>query len=69
MRGKSHTHDEVAVYRFQIWDPEVGDNVWAPRMATRETITRVGGAADPASETWVDRAALDGGGYFPGGAS
>jgi hypothetical protein len=61
----SQSPDQIAVYRFEIWDQGIGDNVWAPRMATLETIKRIGGAADMTSETWVDRAALDGSGYFP----
>ena len=36
---------EVSVYRFQVWDHEVRDNVWAPRMATQEAIKRVRGHA------------------------
>lgn len=61
----SESPDRIAVYRFEVWDQTIGDNVWAPRMATLETIRRVGGAADLGSETWVDRAALDSQGYFP----
>jgi hypothetical protein len=61
----SESPDRIAVYRFEVWDETVGDNVWAPRMATLQTISRVGGAADLGSETWVDRAALDSQGYFP----
>lgn len=61
----SDSADQVAVYRFQIWDSVVNDNVWAPRMATLETIERSGGAADHTSEKWVDRAMLDGSGYYP----
>jgi hypothetical protein len=61
----SQSPDRVAVYRFEIWDHEVGDNVWGPRVATLEAIERIGGAADLASETWVNRSELDGSGYFP----
>lgn len=59
----SESEDRVAVYRFQVWDPVVNDNVWAPRMATLQTIARSGGGADHTSEEWVDRAMLDGSGY------
>jgi hypothetical protein len=43
----------VCVYRFEIWDQEIGDNVTAPRMATLETIQRIRGNANLASKKEV----------------
>jgi hypothetical protein len=57
--------DEVSVYRFQVWDHEVRDNVWAPRMATQEAIKREHGVADLLTETRVDKADVDGDGFYP----
>lgn len=56
--------DQVSVYRFQVWDHEVGDNVWGPRMATQETIKRVRGVADLLTETRVAKTDLDGNGFY-----
>ncbi len=53
------------VYRFQVWDHDTGDNVWAPRMATLEAIKRVNGAAELSTETLVEEAELDGNGFYP----
>ena len=57
--------DKVTVYRFQIWDQNLGENVWAPRMATVGAIQRVNGAVDEATAQLVDRSALDGNGFYP----
>ena len=57
--------DQVSVYRFQVWDHKVRDNVWAPSMATQETIKRVRGVADVLTETRVDKADLDDNGFYP----
>lgn len=57
--------DKVTVYRFQIWDQNIGENVWAPRMATVGAIQRVNGAVDEATAQLVDRSALDGNGFYP----
>lgn len=54
---------EAKVFRFEVWDHSIGDNVWAPRMATLETIERVHGAPDLSTEMLVDEALLDGSGY------
>ena len=57
--------DKVTVYRFQIWDQNIGQNVWAPRMATVGAIQRVNGAVDEATAQLVDRSALDCNGFYP----
>jgi hypothetical protein len=57
--------DKVTVYRFQIWDQNIGENVWAPRMATVGAIQRVNGAVDEATAQLVDRSLLDAGGFYP----
>lgn len=59
--------NKVTVYRFEVWeqDKSGGDMVWAPRMATLETVERVNGRADRASATEVERSDLDGSGYYP----
>jgi hypothetical protein len=57
--------DKVTVYRFQIWDQNIGENVWAPRMATVGAIQRLNGAVDEATAQLVDRSALDGNGFYP----
>jgi len=57
--------DKVTVYRFQIWDQNIGKNVWGPRMATVWAIQRVNGAVDEATAQLVDRSALDGNGFYP----
>jgi hypothetical protein len=57
--------DKVTVYRFQIWDQNLGENVWAPRMATVGAIQRVNGAVDEATAQLVDRSALDRNGFYP----
>jgi hypothetical protein len=56
--------DKVTVYRFQIWDQNIGQNVWAPRMATVGAIQRVNGAVDEATAQLVDRSALDCDGFY-----
>ena len=56
---------EVSVYRFQVWDHEARDNVWAPRMATQEAIKREHGVADLLTETRVGKADVDGEGFYP----
>lgn len=53
------------MYRFQVWDHNIGENVWAPRKATMEAIRRVNGVADLASAELVDKAGLDGNGFYP----
>jgi len=53
------------VYRFEVWDHNMGENVWAPRMATLEAIRRVNGVADPSTEMPVEEVDLDGNGFFP----
>ena len=53
------------VYRFQVWDHNMGENVWAPRMATLEAIKRANGVAEPLTETLVEEAQLDGNGFYP----
>jgi hypothetical protein len=57
--------NKVTVYRFQIWDQDIGENVWAPRMATVGAIQRVNGAVDEATAQLVDRSALDDNGFYP----
>jgi hypothetical protein len=56
--------DKVTVYRFQIWDQNIGQNVWAPRMATVAAIQRINGAVDEATAQLVDRSALDCNGFY-----
>lgn len=53
------------VYRFEVWNHDTGENVWAPRMATLDAIKRVNGAADISSEMPVDASSLDGNGFYP----
>jgi hypothetical protein len=57
--------NKVKVYRFQIWDQNMGENVWTPRSATLDAIKRVNGFADFPSEQTVDDAELDGNGFYP----
>jgi hypothetical protein len=62
------TH-QVAVYRFRIWDLQLSDYVWMPRPATLEAIARMDGAAELASEQWVDHSVVDAEGFcVPSGA-
>jgi hypothetical protein len=56
--------NKVTVYRFQIWDQNIRQNVWAPRMATVAAIQRINGAVDEATAQLVDRSALDGNGFY-----
>ena len=56
---------QVCVYRFQVWDHAIGDNVWASRMATLEAIRCVRGVADLLTETRVDKADLDRNEFYP----
>jgi len=53
------------VFRFQVWDHNMGENVWAPRMATLEAVKRVNGAAEPSTETLVEESEVDGNGFYP----
>jgi hypothetical protein len=55
----------VAVYRFEIWDHEVGDNATAPPFATLAAIGRVHGNPIFESMRAVDSGDLDGNGFFP----
>jgi hypothetical protein len=54
-----------AVYRFEVWDQNIGDNVIAPRFATLETIGRVNGVPIVESMRTVDGGDLDGSGFYP----
>jgi ribbon-helix-helix protein len=55
----------TVVYRFQVWDQNMGENVWAPRKATIEAIKRVNGTEDMSTETPVDESEVDGNGFHP----
>lgn len=55
----------ASVYRFEIWDPDGGKNVVAPRFATLPAISRVGGVYLPDTQRIVDGANLDGNGFYP----
>jgi hypothetical protein len=55
----------VAVYRFEIWDQEVGKNAMTPRFATLEAIGRVHGNPIVESMRTVDSGDLDGDGFYP----
>jgi hypothetical protein len=43
----------------------MGENAWAPRMATLEAIKRVNGAAELSTETLVEESEVDGNGFYP----
>lgn len=55
----------VAVYSFEVWDPEKGANVMAPRMGTPDAIRRVKGIADLESKQLVDPSEVDANGLYP----
>ena len=56
---------KVAVYRFTLWDPDQGENVLAPRMATLATIEQVDGRPDRRSMLLIEESELDGEGFYP----
>jgi hypothetical protein len=60
--------DKVMVFRFHIWDDAIGENTWAPRMASLDAIRRFNGVADLKSALLVDIATLDGNEFYAVGA-
>jgi hypothetical protein len=55
----------ILVFRFQVWDHNMGENVWAPRMATLEAVKPVNGSAEQSTETLVEESEIDGIGFYP----
>ena len=52
------------VYRFQGWDHNMGENVWAPRKATLEAVKRVNSSAKQSTETLLEELEIDGNRFF-----
>jgi hypothetical protein len=55
----------AAVYRFTVWDQNVGDNERAPRFATLPAIERVRGMPLDDTMRIVDSADIDSNGFYP----
>ena len=62
---KSEGKKMTLVYRFQGWDHNMGENVWAPRMATLEAVRRVNSSAKQSTETLVEELEIDGNRFYP----
>jgi hypothetical protein len=64
IRAVRSDEDNVEVYRFEVWDRAQRKNIAAPYMATPATIRRMKGEADLSSKQIVEKAALDGRGFY-----
>jgi hypothetical protein len=51
------------VFALEVWDPEIGAKVRAPRMATLETIRRIRGVRIAGTAKLVDEREIDNGFY------
>ena len=58
----------IAVYTFEVWDPQKGAIIVAPRMGTAEAIRRVKGMANLESKRFVDESTVDTDGFYPAAA-